>query len=60
MSKQQIHIIPAFDLIEHSQSINCVCCPEVQELENTTLIIHNAYDKRELVENLVTSELIKN
>lgn len=42
------HIIPMDDDKEHQVSLECWCCPELDEEDN--LIIHNSADGRELFE----------
>ena len=46
------HILPINDIDEHQETIHCKCKPNVVIKNECTLIIHNAFDKREFVENL--------
>lgn len=48
------HIVPTKDLIAHKDDGSpCDCCPMVEFLENgDTLVIHNAWDGREILEEL--------
>lgn len=45
------HIIPENDLKPHVSEIFCECMPYM-DTEEPTVIIHNAYDGRELQERL--------
>jgi len=50
------HIIPINDIVEHKESIDCPCVPRVEmgyDLggEDVEVIIHNAWDQRELAED---------
>jgi hypothetical protein len=47
---EKIHITPINDLKEHQESVNCHCEPRTEYINDTLLIIHNAYDKRESLE----------
>lgn len=48
------HLLPIDDLEEHQENSTCKCLPKSEVLENGDLmIIHNSFDKREIVENLI-------
>lgn len=50
------HILPINDLKEHEESSTCECKPRVEILEDgDILVIHNSYDKREYIEELVSN-----
>ena len=50
------HIIPVNDIVEHQESKQCPCVPRV-ELgyneygEEVEIVVHNAWDQRELAED---------
>lgn len=47
------HILPINDLKEHEEKSTCHCEPSVEILDNgDLLVIHNSFDRRELIENL--------
>jgi hypothetical protein len=43
------HILPINDLYPHTESINCMCNP-LRDDEEANVIIHNAFDGRDIVE----------
>ena len=46
-----INILPINDLKEHEENTTCECNPKVEVLENgEILVIHNSYDRREVIE----------
>jgi protein-arginine kinase activator protein McsA len=47
---EKIHITPINDLKKHEDSVNCHCKPKTEYINDTLLIIHNSYDKRENLE----------
>lgn len=49
---EDIHIVPLNDLKEHESSDTCHCKPRVEVIGVKLLIIHNAYDNRETIENI--------
>ena len=49
-----IHVIPNNDIHEHESTIYCHCKPEIRWGER--IVIHNAYDHREVVE--IAKEII--
>lgn len=49
------HILPVDDLKEHEESAYCQCNPKIEEYRNGRLIIHNAYDGREIYEQAETN-----
>lgn len=45
------HILPTNDLIIHKESSKCKCDPKIKTQSNgNILVIHNAYDGREIIE----------
>jgi len=48
------HLLPVDDLEEHLEKSTCKCLPNAEILENgDIIIIHNSFDKREVIENLL-------
>ena len=45
------HIIPINDLHPHSEDDKCECKPKVEVVDGGVLVIHNAYDGREIYED---------
>lgn len=43
----RMHILPRDDLIEHEESEDCVCGPDVEFREGGAIIAHHALDRRE-------------
>jgi len=52
--RQENHILPSMDTLEHSMSTRCICTPSVYVRHNTIIVVHNAFDRRELLEGLLT------
>ena len=53
MADEDIHIYPLDDKREHILiGINCLCEPRIELEGATILIIHNAWDFREIAEEL--------
>lgn len=51
------HIYPIDDTIGHQlDGDDCHCNPEVEEIEDSLLVIHNAYDDREVIEQMVSKD----
>ncbi|MCK4500888.1 hypothetical protein KAU11_10335 [Candidatus Babeliales bacterium] len=50
MSKTPIHIMPVNDIRPHTEKMTCNCKPKVESRNKTMLVIHNAYDGREIRE----------
>lgn len=46
----EVNVIPLDDLIEHEESLQCCCNPEVRIVEDGLLIIHASLDRREVFE----------
>ncbi len=54
LTKMIWHILPNNDLEEHLEKSVCHCSPRSEVLENGDILItHNAFDGRELIENLL-------
>lgn len=45
-----INVLPINDLMEHIEDSTCKCNPKVVFENGEMIVIHNSYDKRELVE----------
>ena len=50
---QEINTLPVRDILEHSLGTRCICGPNVSSRFNTLIVIHNAFDKREMLEELM-------
>ena len=44
------NILPTNDLKEHTEDSTCECNPKIIFENGEMIIVHNSYDKRELVE----------
>jgi len=44
------HIIPENDVEDHIESLRCECNPKVINEREGQIIVHNAYDRREIFE----------
>lgn len=54
MSKADVHVYPENDLRPHElEGFACPCEPSVELIGAAFLIIHNAYDHREIIEQAV-------
>ena len=47
------HVLPIDDLKEHTEDTVCECHPKVIFENGNMIIVHNAFDKRELKEQLL-------
>jgi hypothetical protein len=56
---ERIHVYPIDDLFEHTMSIDCDCEPRVEQYDDCTIIIHKAYDLREVLENIEAGTLLE-
>ncbi len=52
MSKDDIHVMPVNDKKEHEMSVSCHCKPRIEVEGAALIIIHNAYDHREIIEQI--------
>lgn len=43
----RMHVLPTGDLIEHEESDDCVCGPDVEFREGGAIIAHHSLDRRE-------------
>ena len=50
--KPEINVVPINDLREHQDCKDCHCKPKVEVRSDRILIIHNAYDHRELFKTI--------
>jgi len=49
---ETIHVYPNNDTFEHIlDSDKCTCKPKVGKVEDTTIVIHNSFDGREILEH---------
>ena len=49
-----MHIYPINDLKEHNIfSTNCECNPKIEIHNGVMLVIHNAFDQREIIEEVI-------
>ncbi len=46
------HILPIDDLYPHEESQDCECNPRVEIVEDSLLIVHYAWDGRDILEEL--------
>lgn len=46
------HVLPINDVQEHTESAFCECNPTVKQEGEHLIVIHNAFDGRELVETM--------
>ena len=52
------HLLPIDDLEEHEEISTCKCLPKSEVLQNgDIMIIHNSFDKREVIERLFENDL---
>lgn len=50
------HVLPINDLKPHEEKSTCACQPKVSNLEHgDMLVVHNAYDRREIMEQLLAA-----
>jgi len=48
-----IHVLPVNDLEPHDEdSTQCKCHPKVEFVEGGILVTHNAFDQREIIEEI--------
>ena len=51
---KEIHIIPLNDLEYHEPRLSCHCSPRIEyPNDDVAIIVHYAFDKRNVVEDLV-------
>lgn len=54
MADNDIHVYPVNDLQEHVLvGVDCPCDPDVEVIGATLLIVHNAFDHREIIEQAI-------
>jgi hypothetical protein len=53
-----INVLPIKDIRLHIENISCSCNPRIEIIGSNLCIIHNAWDNRELFEEI--NEAIKN
>lgn len=46
------HVTPVDDIQEHTESITCECSPTVKTENGRLIVVHNAFDGRELIEQM--------
>lgn len=59
IKNKMINVIPINDLKEHSEDTTCKCKPKLILENGEMILIHNSYDGRELVGNLIDKDNIK-
>jgi hypothetical protein len=47
-----IHILPINDLEKHEELSTCKCNPKLIEENGELILVHNSFDKREIIERL--------
>lgn len=47
-----LNILPVNDLKPHIENGKCKCSPAIETVSGTIIITHNAFDCRELIENI--------
>jgi hypothetical protein len=55
---EYINVLPVNDIQPHSHHVLCCCNPKVETVESVFIIIHNAFDGRDLDEQ--RKEIYKN
>lgn len=50
------HILPLNDKEPHTEAETCRCNPKVERANDTTVVIHNAFDGRELQEGAAANQ----
>ncbi len=54
MANSDIHVYPINDLQEHILiGVDCPCKPDVEVIGAILVIVHNAFDHREIVEQAI-------
>ncbi len=53
-----INTLPTNDILPHIEDATCPCLPRVEVIGANLLIVHNAWDNREVFEEAI--EIIKN
>jgi len=48
----EIHVAPINDIREHILDVNCNCNPEIKNEDEFKIVIHSAWDFREIMEEL--------
>lgn len=46
------HLIPINDIRAHTEETTCECEPSIKLVDGDILVIHNAYDNREIIEQV--------
>jgi hypothetical protein len=47
-----LHILPINDIDEHEELSTCKCNPKLIEKNGELILVHNSFDKREVIERL--------
>jgi hypothetical protein len=47
-----LHILPINDIEEHEELSTCKCNPKLIEEKGELILVHNSFDKREVIERL--------
>ena len=48
-----IHVLPVDDVKPHTETTSCPCNPRVEVIGANLLVVHNAFDHREIMEELL-------
>lgn len=48
-----VNIIPFGDIVKHIENGSCHCKPQIINEYGEDIVVHNAYDGREMVEDIV-------
>ena len=48
-----INVIPINDLKEHTENSTCECEPKVIIENGEMIVVHNSFDRRELIEHVI-------
>ena len=52
MTVGDVHVLPLNDIKEHTESTKCHCKPRIEVVGANLIIIHNAFDHREIIEDI--------
>jgi len=55
--RDMFNILPINDLKEHSEDSTCECKPKVIYANGEMIIVHNSFDEREFIEELLKTEM---
>ena len=52
MNNYDIHVLPVDDIKSHEENTKCHCNPKLEVIGANLLIVHNAFDHREIIEEI--------